>query len=99
MRAAGTVPGTCTIARTRRRYADGASPIRSVNRELKLPKLEEADFHTDVGHRMLPHREQMLSGVQACLDTKLVGRDAEDGLELPDEMKRRNLYLAREVRY
>jgi len=41
VRAAGTVPGTCTIARTRRRYADGASPIRSENRELKLPKLEK----------------------------------------------------------
>jgi hypothetical protein len=48
---------------------------------------------------MPSHREQVLGGVQACLDTKLVGRDAEDGLELPDEMKRRNLHLAREVRY
>jgi hypothetical protein len=48
---------------------------------------------------MVPHREQVLGGVQACLDTKLVGRDAEDGLELPDEMKRRNLHLAREVCY
>jgi hypothetical protein len=48
---------------------------------------------------MLPHREQALGGVQACLDPKLVGRDAEDGLELPDEMKRRNLHLAREVGY
>jgi hypothetical protein len=48
---------------------------------------------------MLPHREQVLGGIQACLDTKLVGRDAEDGLELSDEMKRRNLDLAREVCY
>jgi hypothetical protein len=48
---------------------------------------------------MLPHREQALRGVQACLDTKLVGRDAEDRLELPDEMKRRNSHLARQLRY
>jgi hypothetical protein len=48
---------------------------------------------------MLPHREQVLGGIQARLDTKLVGRDPEDGLELPDEMKRRNLHLARELRY
>src|SRR5829696_9442740 len=41
IRAAGMVPGTCTIDRTRRRYADGASPIRSMNRALKLPKLEK----------------------------------------------------------
>jgi hypothetical protein len=48
---------------------------------------------------MVAHREQALGRVQACLDTKLVGRDAEDGLELPDEMKWRDLHLAREVRY
>ena len=48
---------------------------------------------------MVPHREQVLGGIQAGLDAKLVGRDAEDGLELPDEMKRRDLHLAREVRY
>jgi hypothetical protein len=46
---------------------------------------------------MLPRREQVSGGVQACLDPELVGRDAEDGLELPDEMKRGNLHLAREV--
>jgi hypothetical protein len=48
---------------------------------------------------MVPHREEVLGGVQARLDTKLVGRNAEDGLELADEMKWRDLHLARDVRY
>jgi hypothetical protein len=47
---------------------------------------------------MVAHREQALGCVQAGLDTKLVGREAKDGLELPDEMKWRDLHLAREVR-
>ena len=59
----------------------------------------EADFHADVSHGMVTRREQVLGGVQAGLDPKLAGCDAEDSLELPDEMKRRNLNLAREVRY
>ena len=47
----------------------------------------------------MTHGEQVLGGVQAGLNAKLVWRDAEDGLELPDEMKWRDLHLAREVRY
>jgi hypothetical protein len=41
----------------------------------------------------------MLGGVQAQLNTKLVWRDAEDGFELPDEMKRRDPHLGGEIRY
>jgi hypothetical protein len=48
---------------------------------------------------MVPCGEEMLGGVQAHLDTKLVWRDAEDGLELSDEMKRRDPHFGCEVRY
>jgi hypothetical protein len=74
-----------------------ANPLREQGAEASHTR--ETDFHADVGHGVLPHRQQVPGGVEACLDTKLVRRDAEDGIELPDEMKRRNLYLAREVRY
>jgi hypothetical protein len=47
---------------------------------------------------VVPHREQMPGGVQTRLDPKLVRGDTEHGLEFPDEMKRRDLHLAREIR-
>jgi hypothetical protein len=37
---------------------------------------------------MLADRKQVFGELEARLDTKLVGRDTEDRLELPDEMKR-----------
>ena len=37
----GTMPGTCTSARTRRRYAVGGSPTLRAKRVLKLPRLEK----------------------------------------------------------
>jgi hypothetical protein len=48
---------------------------------------------------MLAQREQLLGEVQARLDPKLVGRHAEGGLELPDEMKRRDVQVACDVCY
>jgi len=41
VRSAGRAPGTCTMDRTRRRYADGGSPTLRVKRALKLPRLEK----------------------------------------------------------
>ena len=74
------------------------SPTRRVNRALKLPRLEKPTSMQTSVTECCPAREQLLGGVQARPDPKLVGRDAEDRLELPDEMKRRDLHLAREVR-
>ena len=36
---------------------------------------------------MMPPGEEMLGSVQTRLDPKLMWRDAEDGLELANEMK------------
>ena len=47
----------------------------------------------------MPRGEEALGGVQAGLDPKLVWRYTEDGLELADEMERRDLHLAGERRY
>jgi hypothetical protein len=77
----------------RRRFAD---PLREQRAE--APQTREADVHADIGHGIVPRREQVPGGVQTRLDPKLVRGDAEDGFELPDEMKRRDLHLAREVR-
>jgi hypothetical protein len=45
-------PGTTTIGRMRRRYADGVSPTRRVNRTLKLPRLEKpTSMQTSVTER------------------------------------------------
>lgn len=41
----------------------------------------------------------MPGGIEACLDAELVRREAEHRLELPDEMERGDLHLAREVGY
>src|SRR5688500_121667 len=41
VRSAGRVPGICTKARTRRRYAVGGSPTLRAKRALKLPRLEK----------------------------------------------------------
>ena len=65
----------------------------------ETPQARKADFHTDICHRIGPGGKEVLCGVQADLDAKLVWRDAEDGLELADEMEWRDLHLAREVRY
>ena len=46
---------------------------------------------------MLPHGEEVLGGLEPRLDTKLVWRDAEDRLELADEMERRDLHHASEL--
>jgi hypothetical protein len=46
---------------------------------------------------MVPQGEQLSGSVQAHLDPKLMWRDAEEGLELADEMERRNLHLARDI--
>ena len=59
----------------------------------------KTDFHTDVGYGIVPRGEEVLGEAQARLDPKLVWRHTEDGLELADEMKRRDLHLAGEFRY
>ena len=64
----------------------------------ETPQTRKADLHTDVGYRIVPGGEKVLGDVQTPLDTKLVWRDAEDGLELADEMERRDLHLAGEFR-
>lgn len=46
---------------------------------------------------MLAHRQQVSGAIEARLDSELVRRQAEDGLELADEMKRRDVDFAREV--
>jgi hypothetical protein len=65
----------------------------------EAPQARKPDFHTDVGYRVLARGEEVFGGIQARLDTKLVWRDAEDGLELADEMERRDLHLAGDLRY
>ena len=57
------------------------------------------DFHADVGDGIVSRREEVLGGIQARLDPKLVRRHTEDGLELADEMERRDLRLPGELRY
>jgi hypothetical protein len=56
----------------------------------------EADFHAHVGHRVLAHRKQFLRAVESCLHSILVRRPAEEGVKLPDEVKRRYPRLARD---
>jgi len=46
---------------------------------------------------MLSHREEVPGEIDARLDPKLMRRHAEHRLELPDEVKGRDLQLARDV--
>jgi hypothetical protein len=57
----------------------------------------EADFHADIGHRVIASGEQLLRELDARGDAELMRRDAEDRLELADEMKRGDAHLAREL--
>jgi hypothetical protein len=57
----------------------------------------EADFHADIGHRVIASGEQLLRELDARGDAELMRRDAEDGLELADEVIGRDAHLAREL--
>lgn len=56
----------------------------------------ESDIHADRGHGSSLRREQSLGTVEPRVNPILVRRDAEQRLELPDEVVGRDPYLARE---
>ena len=67
--------------------------MRRVEEVAETAQAFEADFHTDLGHRMVALREQELGVIQPGPDTKLMGCEAENRFKLADKMERRNMYL------
>ena len=57
----------------------------------------EADFHTDVRHRVLPGSEKMLGGIEPRLNPILMRRHTEHRFELTYEVKGRDLDGLRDV--
>ena len=91
-----TMPGTEMNGRIRRRYADGVSPIRRLKRTLKLPRLEKPTSMQTSVTSALPS-EQMFGELESRRLSKLMRRQAEYRLELPNEMEGRDLHVAREL--
>ena len=60
-------------------------------------KARKADFHTDLRDGPIAGREQPPCVLEAALHAVLMGRRTEHRLELPDEVKRRDLRRARDV--
>ena len=65
--------------------------------DAEAAQAREADFHADLGDRVLARREQMPGELESRCLSKLMRRLAEHRLELPNEMKGRNLHVAREL--
>ena len=65
--------------------------------EAEASEAREADFHADVSNRVLSGCQQLPRELEPGRLAKLMRRRAEDRLELPDEMKGRDLNIAREL--
>ena len=76
-----------------RRLAKAAREERA-----EAAKAGESDVHADGGDRPTLRGEQLLGTIEACLNSKLMWCDAEQCLELPDEVVGRNSHFARECR-
>ena len=76
----------------RRRFTHASRKQRA-----EASKTREPYLHTDVSHRMLAQGQQMPGELDPRRLTELMWRGAEDGFELPDEMKRRDIDLARKL--
>jgi len=63
----------------------------------EAPQAVEADLHADLGDRMLAPRQQEFGLVQSRLNPKLVRREPEQRLKLPDEVERRDPHFSRDV--
>src|SRR6185436_16122346 len=95
------------MTRTLCRYCDQRSDSSSISRGrftnalreecAEAAETGEADLHAHVGHRVLAAGEQRLRELDTRRDAELMRRHSEHGLELPDEMKRRDADLAGEL--
>ena len=65
--------------------------------DAEAAQAREADFHADLGDRALSRREQMFGELESRRLSKLMRRQAEYRLELPNEMEGRDLHVAREL--
>jgi hypothetical protein len=65
--------------------------------DAEASETREADFHADLGDRVLPRCQQLPRQFEPGGLSKLMRRRAEYRLELPDEMKGGDLNIAREL--
>ena len=72
-----------------------AHAAREENAE--APQAREAHLHAHVGHRTLPRREKEFGELESGRLSKLMWRCAEDRLELPNQMKGRDLNITSEL--
>ena len=83
-------PDASTVGR--RRLADSLREQRA-----ETAQTREADLHTHVGDRVLATGEQCFRELEPRRDAELMRCDTEHGVELTDEMKRRDAHLARQL--
>jgi len=78
--------------------AISARRLTKATREQRAEAAEtgESDVHADGRHGSSLRREQLLGAIEAHLNSILVRRDAEQRLELSDEMVGRDPYFARQ---
>ena len=76
----------------RRAFADAAEEQRTEAAEARKPH-----FHTGIGDRVVPAREKPLRQVNPRGNPVLMRRAAKDRIELVNEVRWRQLCLAREV--
>src|SRR5439155_6989273 len=83
-------PDASTVSRRRLAEASGEQGTEAA-------QTRESDLEANLGHRVLARGEQLLGQVEPRSNAELMRCQADDGLELPDEVKGRQLHLAREI--